>query len=72
MAVETATKVAKTICNLCVTRCGLDVSVENDRIVKVEGMPEHPFRQPCVKAQARADYRAHEEGEREMATGVLG
>jgi len=56
MALETATKVAKTICNLCVMRCGLDVSIENDRIVKVEGMAEHPFRHPCVKAQAIIDW----------------
>lgn len=56
MTVEVATRVAKTICNLCPTRCGLDVYVEDGKIVRVEGMPEHPFRQLCVKAQAIVDW----------------
>ena len=56
MTVEVATRVAKTICNLCPTRCGLNVYVEDGKIVRVEGMSEHPFRQPCVKAQAIVDW----------------
>jgi len=56
MAVEATTRVAKGICNLCPIRCGLDISVENDRIVKVEGMPEHPSRQTCIKSQAIMDW----------------
>ena len=45
-------RVVKTICNLCVARCGIDVYVENERIVKVTGMQESPFNMLCVKAQA--------------------
>ena len=61
MSAEVANRVAKTICNLCPTRCGLDVYIENGKIVKVEGMAEHPFRQPCVKAQAIVGWVYHPE-----------
>jgi len=56
MEVKTETRVAKTICSLCATRCGLDVHVENGRIVKIEEMPEHPFKHLCIKAQALIDW----------------
>lgn len=42
----------KTVCNMCNTRCGIDVYVRNGEIVKVEGMQEHPYNRLCVKAQA--------------------
>ena len=29
------------ICQMCNRFCGINVHIENDRIVKVEGMPEH-------------------------------
>jgi len=45
-------KLVKTICNMCLIRCGLNVYLENGRIVKVVGMQEHPFNTLCVKAQA--------------------
>lgn len=45
-------KILKTLCNMCLTRCGLDVYVENGRIVKVAGMQEHPLNTLCVKAHA--------------------
>ncbi|MEW6669720.1 MAG: molybdopterin-dependent oxidoreductase [Thermodesulfobacteriota bacterium] len=44
-------RVVKTICNLCASRCGIDVYVDNGRIVKVTGMQESPFNMLCVKAQ---------------------
>jgi anaerobic selenocysteine-containing dehydrogenase len=56
MGVETSTRVAKTLCNLCPNNCGLNVRVEKDRIVKVEGMLEHPFGHPCIKARAIIDW----------------
>ena len=34
--------VVKTICQMCYFFCGLDVTVDDGRIVKVEGMREHP------------------------------
>jgi len=45
--------IVKTICDMCVMRCGINVYVENGKIVKVvAGMHEHPFNALCVKAQA--------------------
>ena len=36
-------QVVKTICQMCFYYCGLDVTVDNGRILKVEGMKEHPI-----------------------------
>ncbi|PIU57816.1 MAG: dehydrogenase, partial [Chloroflexi bacterium CG07_land_8_20_14_0_80_51_10] len=47
----TETKIVKTICGMCGIDCGLNVYVEDGRIVKVEGMPEHVINQLCVKAE---------------------
>jgi len=44
-------RVVKTICNMCASRCGIDVYVENGRITKVTGMQESPFNMLCVKAR---------------------
>ena len=44
--------VIKTTCNMCIRRCGIDAHVEKGRIVKVNGMDEHPFNTLCIKAQA--------------------
>ena len=46
------TKIVKTICNMCLTRCGIDVYVENGEIVKVRGMQEHPYNRLCEKGYA--------------------
>jgi anaerobic selenocysteine-containing dehydrogenase len=35
-------RVVKTLCQMCYFYCGLDVTVKDDRIVKVAGMKEHP------------------------------
>lgn len=47
-------KVVKTDCAMCYHSCGLNVYVRNGKIVKVEGMPEHPLNQGeiCPRAQA--------------------
>jgi anaerobic selenocysteine-containing dehydrogenase len=42
----------KSICNMCVTRCGVDVYLEDGRITKVTGMQEHPLNTLCIKAHA--------------------
>ena len=48
--------IVKTICQMCYFYCGLDVTLENGRIVKIEGMPEHPVNHGrlCVKGLAAA------------------
>ena len=48
----TETKVVKTVCNMCTNHCGINVYVGNGKIVKVEGMPEHPLHYLCIKASA--------------------
>ena len=45
-------KAVKTVCNMCEVRCGINVYADNGKIIKVEGMPEHPVNTLCVKAQA--------------------
>lgn len=47
--------IIKTICNMCNNFCGLDVHVEDGRIVRVRGMAEHPLHTPCVKPQGLVD-----------------
>jgi anaerobic selenocysteine-containing dehydrogenase len=45
-------KVVNTICGFCHTNCGVKVYVQNGRIVKIEGDPDHPVNRGhlCVKA----------------------
>ncbi len=45
-------KIVKSVCNMCLCRCGIDVYVENGKIVKVIGMQEHPFNTLCIKPYA--------------------
>jgi len=46
-------KIVKSICNLCRVNCGINVHVENNKILKVERMEEHPLKMPppevCLK-----------------------
>lgn len=51
-------KVVKTDCALCYNSCGINVYVEGGRIVKVEGMPEHPLNRGsiCPRGAAIIDY----------------
>ena len=48
----------KTTCQLCHLGCGMNVYVEKGRIVKVEGMSEHPFNRGvlCPKGEAVIEY----------------
>ena len=45
-------EVAKTVCNMCTNHCGINVYVQNEKILNVEGMPEHPFHRLCIKPSA--------------------
>lgn len=49
-------EVIKTICQMCYFYCGLDVTVEEGRILRVEGMREHPTNRGrlCAKGLASA------------------
>lgn len=44
--------IVKTICNMCTNHCGMDVHVQNGKIVKVDKMQEHPLNHLCVKPYA--------------------
>ena len=44
--------IVKATCEMCHPFCGLNVHVEDGRILKVEPMTEHPFHNNCVKARA--------------------
>ena len=50
-------QVVKTICQMCYFYCGLDVTVENGRILKVAGMKESPVNQGrlCAKGLSCAE-----------------
>ena len=48
--------VKKSICNMCLLRCGLNVHVVNNRIEKILPMQEHPFNTLCAKAQGISEW----------------
>src|SRR3972149_6148933 len=45
-------KIFKTTCNMCLSRCGINVYMKNGEITEVDGMPEHPLHKLCIKAHA--------------------
>ncbi|MBA7564546.1 MAG: molybdopterin-dependent oxidoreductase [Dehalococcoidia bacterium] len=49
------TRVVKSFCRMCGKCCGIDIQVENGRVVKIGAMKEHPVNRLCVKAQAIPD-----------------
>ncbi|MEE8472053.1 MAG: molybdopterin-dependent oxidoreductase [Dehalococcoidia bacterium] len=54
----TETKVIKTACQFCGGCCGVNAYVEDGKLVKVEGMKEHPTNEGklCAKGLAAMDY----------------
>ncbi len=51
-------RVIKTDCILCVWGCGINAYVEDGRLVRVEGMTEHPLNQGilCPRGEHLVDY----------------
>jgi len=51
MSKEEEPMVVKTLCRLCEAGCGVKAYIQNGRLVKTEGLPEHPTSQGalCVK-----------------------
>ena len=47
-------RVVKTACGMCIEECGINVHVDDGKIVKVEGMPEHPYSEGFICASARS------------------
>jgi anaerobic selenocysteine-containing dehydrogenase len=45
-------EIVKSVCSMCHQLCGLDVHVDNGKIVKITPMQEHPFNKLCEKGYA--------------------
>lgn len=56
-------QVVKSTCGMCIEECGINVHVKDGRIVKVEGMAEHPFSEGfiCVSGRSIPDYVHYED-----------
>ncbi len=50
------TEVVRSICTMCMSRCGVDVHVKDGKVIRVTGMKEHPHNKLCVKAQGITDW----------------
>jgi anaerobic selenocysteine-containing dehydrogenase len=48
--------VAKSICRLCLSACGINAHIEKGKLVRVSAMKEHPVHRLCVKAAAIPDW----------------
>ena len=60
--VNSKQRVVITACEMCINDCGIKVHVENDKIVKVEGLKEHPSKGSlCVKAHQIPDWVYHKD-----------
>ncbi len=51
-------RIIKTDCIACVHGCGINAYVENGKLVKVEGMAEHPLNEGviCPRAEHLPEY----------------
>ncbi|MBM3133539.1 MAG: molybdopterin oxidoreductase, partial [Chloroflexi bacterium] len=56
--ISTARKIVPGACAMCIEECGLYVYVEEGKIVKVEGMPDHPYSEgfTCVAGRSIPEY----------------
>ena len=75
-------EVIKTDCGLCINCCGVNAYVEDGKLVKVEGMPEHWLNKGklCPKGEQPGGLALfafpleipHEEGQRPFSENILG
>ncbi|MGI6308529.1 MAG: molybdopterin-containing oxidoreductase family protein [Dethiobacteria bacterium] len=58
MSVSSETRVYKTVCMLCFMVCGINAYVRDGKLIRVEGMKEHPLNQGviCPRGEYLADY----------------
>jgi len=56
-------RVVKTACEMCWKSCGLDVYVEDGKMLKVKGTSDHPFSRGhmCVKARQLVEHVYHKD-----------
>jgi anaerobic selenocysteine-containing dehydrogenase len=53
------TETRRTFCRICAALCGMEVTVEADRVVGIRGDPTHPFTKGYLCAKGRALGEAH-------------
>jgi anaerobic selenocysteine-containing dehydrogenase len=46
-------KVVRSLCGICHTNCGILVHIENGKISRIEGDPEHPANRGCLCSKAQ-------------------
>ena len=56
MPAKSKSSLAKGVCRMCQSSCGIDAHVENGKLVRVSAMKEHPVHRLCVKATAIPDW----------------
>jgi len=51
---KSGVQVFQTACGICNASCGIDVFVENDKVIKIEGRDDHPISRGylCPKGKA--------------------
>lgn len=50
------TRVVKSVCNMCTNHCGINVYVQDGKVVNVDGMPEHPLNRLCIRPSSLGSY----------------
>ena len=50
-----AKRTEKGICGICPANCGVEIGLENDRIVNIHPWKEHPQGIPCVRGRHAPD-----------------
>ena len=55
---QTGDKLVKTLCHECYNECGVIMHVRNNRVVRVEGDPDHPFNKNRPHYPAYSCYKA--------------
>ncbi|MCX6011060.1 MAG: molybdopterin-dependent oxidoreductase [Chloroflexi bacterium] len=56
MPAKSNASIAKSVCRMCLSSCGIDAHVENGKLVRVSAMKEHPIHRLCVKATVIPDW----------------
>ena len=56
-------RVVKTCCGMCIEECGINVSVENGKVTRIKGMPEHPYSRgaTCIKGRSIPEHVHHKD-----------
>jgi anaerobic selenocysteine-containing dehydrogenase len=53
------TETKRTFCRICIAQCGMQVTVDDDRVVAIRGDSDHPFSRGYLCAKGRALGEAH-------------